>query len=76
MLSKMKFFVQALKNTAIWVFISLSFQFVLGFSLALLLRKPFKGRGIYTALVFYPWAVSGFVIAFNGVGCFMVLQVL
>jgi multiple sugar transport system permease protein len=37
-------------------------QFSLGFSLALLLRKPFKGRSIYTGLVFYPWAVSGFVI--------------
>lgn len=55
-------FAQALKNTAKWVLVSLSLQFVLGFSLALLLRKPFKGRGIYTALVFYPWAVSGFVI--------------
>ena len=45
---------------------------VLGFILALLMRKPFKGRGIYSAFVFYPWAVSGFAIGlvwswmFNG----------
>jgi len=41
-------------NTALWIFVSLFFQFVLGFGLALLMRKPFKGRGIYSALVFYP----------------------
>jgi len=55
-------FIQALRNTVIWVLLSLALQFTLGFSLALLLRKPFRGRGLYTALVFYPWAVSGFVI--------------
>lgn len=55
-------FLLAVKNTFIWVFVSLIVQFSLGFSLALLLRKPFKGRSIYTGLVFYPWAVSGFVI--------------
>ncbi|OAA29476.1 sugar ABC transporter permease [Kosmotoga arenicorallina S304] len=59
-------------NTVLWIFVSLFFQFVLGFGLALLMRKPFKGRGIYSALVFYPWAVSGFAIGlvwawmFNG----------
>ncbi len=52
----------ALVNTAIWVLVSLTLQFLLGFSLALLLRKPFKGRSVCTALLFYPWAVSGFVI--------------
>lgn len=36
------------------------------------MRKPFRGRGIYSALVFYPWALSGFAIGliwawmFNG----------
>ncbi len=65
-------FVLALKNTVIWVIVSLFFQFLLGFALALLLRHPFKGRGLYTGFVFYPWAVSGFVIGliwrwiFNG----------
>jgi len=65
-------FWKILLNTAVWVFVSLTFQFVLGFILALLMRKPFKGRGIYSAFVFYPWAVSGFAIGlvwswmFNG----------
>jgi len=65
-------FGRVLLNTVLWVFISLAFQFTLGFILALLLRKPFKGRGLYTSLVFYPWALSGFAIGlvwswiFNG----------
>lgn len=65
-------FGQILWNTVKWVFISLFFQFILGFALAMLLKKPFAGRGIYTSLVFYTWAVSGFAIGllwawiFNG----------
>jgi multiple sugar transport system permease protein len=65
-------FLQILVNTAIWVFVSLAGQFILGFSLALLLRKPFRGRGVYTGFVFYTWALSGFAIGlvwswlFNG----------
>jgi multiple sugar transport system permease protein len=65
-------FLLALKNTVVWVVVSLSVQFALGFALALLLREPFKGRGVYSGFVFYPWAVSGFVIGliwrwiFNG----------
>ncbi|HOV93831.1 MAG TPA: sugar ABC transporter permease [Spirochaetales bacterium] len=65
-------FGQVLLNTFVWVCISLVLQFMLGFGLALLLRKPFRGRGLYTSLVFYPWALSGFAIGlvwswiFNG----------
>ncbi len=65
-------FLQILLNSLIWIFVSLVLQFVLGFALALLLRKPFHGRGIYTGLVFYTWALSGFAIGllwswlFNG----------
>ncbi len=65
-------FTQIVFNTVMWVVVSLIFQFILGFGLALLLKKPFKGRGIYSGLVFYPWAVSGFAIGlvwawiFNG----------
>lgn len=65
-------FLQIIWNTFIWVFVSLFFQFLLGFILALLMKKPFPGRGIYSGLVFYPWALSGFAIGliwawmFNG----------
>lgn len=60
------------KNTVVWVFVSLFFQFIFGFILALLLRHKFRGRGIYQGLVFFPWAISGFLIGliwrwiFNG----------
>lgn len=65
-------FWQILWNTLIWLVFSLAFQFLLGFTLALLLKKPFAGRGIYSGLVFYTWALSGFAIGliwswlFNG----------
>lgn len=65
-------FLRILLNTFLWVAVSLFFQFILGFGLALLMTKPFKGRGIYSGLVFYPWALSGFAIGlvwawmFNG----------
>lgn len=59
-------------NTVIWVVGSLVPQFLIGFTVALWLRKRFRFRGAYQALVFYPWAVSGFLIGilfrwmFNG----------
>ncbi|HBF37951.1 MAG TPA: sugar ABC transporter permease [Firmicutes bacterium] len=65
-------FWQIIINTLIWIYVSLFFQFTLGLILALLLREPFRGRGIYSGLVFYPWALSGFAIGliwswmFNG----------
>ncbi len=65
-------FLRVLLNTFYWVAGSLVLQFLLGFTLALLLRKPFPGRGLYASCVFYPWALSGFAIGlvwawlFNG----------
>lgn len=61
-----------LKNTLVYVLVSVGAQFVLGMILALALRKRFRGRGIYQAIVFLPWSFSGFVIglmyrwSFNG----------
>ncbi len=55
-------FPEIVKNTIFWILFSVLFQFLLGFSLALLMWKPFRGRGIYSGLVFYPWALSGFAI--------------
>lgn len=55
-------FITALQNSGIWVFCSLILQFLLGMTLALLLKKPFQGRGIYQGFVFYSWALSGFLI--------------
>ena len=59
-------------NTLKFVVITLLLQLTLGFILALALKKPFKGRGIYQAVVFTPWAFSGFLVGlifqwmFNG----------
>ena len=65
-------FLQILGNTFVWLFGSLLFQFLLGFALALLMKEPFRGRGLYSGFVFYAWALSGFAIGltwawlFNG----------
>lgn len=49
-------------NSVLWVVGSLVPQLVIGFLIALALRKKFRFRGLYQALVFFPWAVSGFLI--------------
>lgn len=59
-------------NSLVWVVGSLVPQFLIGFTMALWLRRRFRFRGMYQALVFFPWAVSGFLIGilfrwmFNG----------
>ncbi|MBC7083447.1 MAG: sugar ABC transporter permease [Firmicutes bacterium] len=61
-----------LSNSLWWVLGSITFQFTLGLILAVLLNRPFWGRGLYQAVVLAPWAVPGFLIGliwkwlFNG----------
>ncbi len=61
-----------LKNSLIYVVVSVLGQFICGMALALALKKRFRGRGIYQSIVFLPWAFSGFVVgliyrwSFNG----------
>ncbi|MFN4190513.1 MAG: carbohydrate ABC transporter permease [Pseudothermotoga sp.] len=55
-------FGRVLLNTIIWILFSVLLQLIFGFFLALLLTKPFIGRGLYMGIVFYPWALSGFAI--------------
>jgi len=55
-------FGSALANSAYWVFFSLISQFVIGLAIALMLNKRFRGRGLFQGFVFYPWALSGFLI--------------
>ncbi len=63
---------QMVGNTIVFVVLSVVLQFVLGFILALALRKPFRGRNVYQAVVFLPWAISAFIVGltfrwlFNG----------
>ena len=46
-----------IRNTFLWVFVSVFFQFTIGFGLALLLKKKFKIIGLYQGLIFIPWAL-------------------
>lgn len=61
-----------LGNSVLWVVASIVPQFVIGFAIALWLRRKFAFRGLYQALIFFPWAISGFLIGilfrwmFNG----------
>lgn len=61
-----------LGNSVLWVVASIVPQFIIGFALALWLRRKFVFRGVYQALIFFPWAISGFLIGilfrwmFNG----------
>ncbi len=55
-------FGKVMLNSVIWVVCSLVPQLLIGFLIALGLRKKFRFRGVYQAVVFYPWAVSGFLI--------------
>ena len=52
----------SLINSAYWVIFSLIPQLFIGFVVALMLRRKFRGRGIYQAFIFFPWAMSGFLI--------------
>lgn len=60
------------KNTLNYVVIVVGAQFILGFGLALALRRPFRMRNIYQSVAFIPYALSGFVCglmfrwSFNG----------
>ena len=49
-------------NTVVWVVGSIVPQLVIGFLVALGLWRRFRFRALYQALVFYPWAVSGFLV--------------
>lgn len=67
-----KDFLVLLKNSVVYVVVSVFGQFIGGLILALCLRDKFKGRGIYQSIVFLPWAFSAFVVglvfrwSFNG----------
>lgn len=62
--TKDELFLKTLGNTAVYVLVSVAIQTVLGFWLAYLLTRKFKGRGIVRALALVPgrspasWSVS------------------
>ena len=60
--TKDQIFLKTLGNTAVYVVLSVVFQTVLGFWLAWLLTRKFKGRGLIRALALVPWAVAGLMV--------------
>jgi len=53
----------SLWNSFVWVFGSVSFQFLGGFAAALLLHKSFRGRALVRTLTLLPWIIPGVVVA-------------
>lgn len=49
---------EVLRNTYLYVFFVVVFQFGLGLGFALLLNNVRRGRGVYGALLFLPWVFS------------------
>lgn len=56
-------FIASLGNTVKWVVITVTFQFLLGLGLAIILNIPFRGRGIIRSITLMPWVTPGVVIA-------------
>ncbi len=56
-------FWNALMNTAYFTVTSVSLEVILGLSIALLLNRPFKMKGLVRAIVLIPWAIPTVVSA-------------
>jgi multiple sugar transport system permease protein len=53
----------SLWNSFVWVFGSVTFQFLGGFAAALLLHQGFRGRAVLRTLTLLPWIIPGVVVA-------------
>lgn len=58
-----KEFYSALVVSIKWVVAEVGLQLIFGMIVALILNQKFKGRGIFRALTFIPWAMSGVLTA-------------
>lgn len=56
-------FWNSLKVSVKWVLSEVVLQLVFGMIIALILNQKFKGRGVFRALTFIPWAMSGVLTA-------------
>ncbi len=52
-----------LRNSFVWVFGSVSLQFLGGFAAALLLHPAFRGRALVRTITLIPWVIPGVVVA-------------
>ena len=53
--------INSMKNTAFYVVVGVTLSTVLGIAFAVLLQRPFRGRGIVIAVLILPWALPGVV---------------
>jgi len=53
----------SLWNSFVWVFGSVTFQFLGGFAAALLLHQGFRGRALLRTMTLLPWIIPGVVVA-------------
>ncbi len=56
-------FWEALWNSFRWVVSEVLLQMVFGLGLALILKERFRGCGIFRAILFLPWALSGVLVS-------------
>ncbi len=56
-------FIKAAGNSLWWTVVNVGLQAFFGLLVALLLNMKFKGRGLFRALMFTPWAVGGILVA-------------
>lgn len=56
-------FWNSLRVSVKWVLSEVVLQLVFGMIIALILNQKFKGRGVFRALTFIPWAMSGVLTA-------------
>lgn len=56
-------FWESLRVTAFFTFVSLAVELVLGIGMAMVLNRPFRGRGLVRALILIPWAMPTVVNA-------------
>jgi len=61
-LSEGRFF-SSLAKSLIFTFMAVFVKLVLGLTLALLLNRPLRGRGLFRAYFFLPWAIPWFTVA-------------
>ena len=57
-------------NTAVYVVVGVVLSTVLGIFFAVVLRKPFRGRGLLIAVLILPWALPGVVEGILWTGIF------
>jgi len=49
--------IHSMINTMVFVFISTSFEIFFGLIIAILINRPFRGRGMVRAAILVPWAI-------------------